>query len=113
MKAMMLILILFSVVNFSNAQINEECINIIETNLNKKVTNIVKITKYNDKIIVLSERDNYKYRLSIGLNNSTEFSEQINIGARISIQPKEGIRYIYVARKEETGIRVKLFKTCN
>jgi len=86
---------------------------IIETNLNKVVTNIIKITKYDDRITVLSERDNKKYRLTISINNSTEFSKQIEVGARISIQTKEGIKYIYVARKDEVGIRVKIFNICN
>lgn len=112
MKTIILSLILFLIVNLANAQTKEDCIRILETNLNKEVTSIVKITKYDDKISVLSERDKKKYRLSISLNNSSEFSEQIKVGARISIRPKEGIRYIYIAREEETGIRVKLFKIC-
>lgn len=113
MKIIVLCLILFSVVNLANSQTNEECIDIIETNLCEVVTNVVKVTKIDDKIVVLSERDNRKYRLSIRLNNSIEFNKQIKVGARISIQTKEGIKYIYVARKEEVRIWTKLFKICN
>jgi hypothetical protein len=113
MKTIILSLILFSVVNLANSQTKEECINIIETNLCEVVTNVVKITKLDDKIVVLSERDNSEYNLSINLNNSIEFSKQIEVGARISIQTKEGIKYIYVARKEESRILTNLFKICN
>ena len=108
----LLSLIFFSFVNLANAQSKEGCIKIIETNLSKEVTSIVKITKYDDKITILSEREKKIYELSISLNNSPEISDQIKVGDRISIQTKEGNKYLYVARKEETGIRVHLFKIC-
>lgn len=111
-KTLILSLILLSAVNLAYARTKEKCINIIESNLNKVVTNIVEIKEYDDKIIVISERDNKKYRLSI-LKNATEFSKQIKVGGRISIQCKEGIRYIYVARMEERGIMVKIFNICD
>lgn len=110
MKRMVFMLIMLSVVNFANAQ-KEDCISIIETNLNEVITNIVNIMKDDNKIIVLSEKDDKKYK-SIILNNSTEFKKQIEVGDRISIRTIEGIKYICVAKEEKNGIIVKRFTIC-
>ena len=112
MKKILLTLILLSSMAISKAQTNGECITIISSNLSEDYTTVVEVTKYDDKIVVLSERDGKSYNLSISLDNATEFYNEAVAGRRVFYQTKDGIKYISIERFEDQILTVWRFKIC-
>lgn len=112
MKKILLTLFLLSSMAVSKAQTNGECITIISSNISEDYTTVVEVTKYDDKIVVLSERDEKSYNLSISLDNTTEFYNETVVGTRIFYQVKDGIEYIRVERLEDQILSVRRYKIC-
>lgn len=112
MKKILLTLILLSSLAISKAQTNGECITIISSNISEDYTTVVEITKFDDKIVVLSERDGKAYNLAVSIDNTTEFYNETVVGTRIFYQVKDGIKYIRVERLEDQILSVRRYKIC-
>lgn len=112
MKVLFLFLFFVFTINFSFAQESKDCIIIIETNLTKQPATVKEIKKHEDKITILSSKDDKEYHLTISSTNTEQLLEYIDISARVSIRPKDDVMYIWIAKKEKEAITVKLFKIC-